>query len=398
MTTGTERIRSWHGPAVLSYGFRPFFLGGAVWAALASALWMAMLSGAVSLPMRFDPVSWHAHEFLFGYLGAVVAGFLLTAVPNWTGRLPIVGWPLGGLFALWLAGRLAVLGSALMPPLAVAALDLAMPVALTAALAREILVGRNWRNLKVLVLLLGLILGNAVFHWEALTGVYAAGGLGLRIGLASAILMIALIGGRIVPSFTRNWLSRHGAQSVPTPVGRFDVFALITLALALIAWIAASHAPITALLLLATGLIHAVRLFRWAGHQTGAEALVWVLHAGYALVPLGAVAIAVSILTQDAFFARAAQHIWMAGAIGLMTLAVMTRATLGHTRRALHAGTGTIVLYLLVILSVATRFAAGAVPEASYSLHMLSSACWTGAFAGFALMYGPMLMTAHRPA
>lgn len=115
MTSTTEQMRAWTGPAILTYGFRPFFLGAAVWAALAMALWVPMLSGQVSLPTAFDPVSWHAHEFLFGYLGAVIAGFLLTAVPNWTGRLPIVGWRLGLLALLWLAGRVAVAVSGLLP-------------------------------------------------------------------------------------------------------------------------------------------------------------------------------------------------------------------------------------------------------------------------------------------
>ena len=115
MTTSAEKIRAWKGPAILSFGFRPFFLLAGIWAALAMALWVLMLTGRDVLPTAFDPVSWHAHEFLFGYLSAVLAGFLLTAVPNWTGRLPIVGWPLAALVALWAAGRAAVAISVLLP-------------------------------------------------------------------------------------------------------------------------------------------------------------------------------------------------------------------------------------------------------------------------------------------
>ena len=110
-------MRAWRDPAILSFGFRPFFLGAGLWAALGMALWIPMLSGALELPTRFDAVSWHAHAFLFGYLSAVFAGFLLTAVPNWTGKLPIVGWPLGALFALWIIGRAALLFSEALPPL-----------------------------------------------------------------------------------------------------------------------------------------------------------------------------------------------------------------------------------------------------------------------------------------
>lgn len=136
------------GMALFSYGFRPFFLGAAVWAALAMALWVAMLQGVLVLPVVPDPISWHADAFLFGYMGAVIAGFLLTAVPNWTGRAPITGRPLAGLFALWLAGRRAGLVSGWLPLVAVAALDLAFLGVLTLAMLREIIAAGNRRNLR----------------------------------------------------------------------------------------------------------------------------------------------------------------------------------------------------------------------------------------------------------
>ena len=211
MTASTaERRRAWRGPAILSQGFRPFFLGAAVWAAFSMMLWVPMLTGHVTLPAAFDPVGWHAHEFLYGYLGAVMAGFLFTAVPNWTGRLPVVGWPLGALAVLWLAGRAAVTVGEGLPPLALAAIDLAFPVAVALILLREIVAGRNWRNLIVLGMLAVFVLGNVLFHREAARGGYAAQGHGLRLGLGAGVMMIAVIGGRIVPSFTRNWLVRRG--------------------------------------------------------------------------------------------------------------------------------------------------------------------------------------------
>ncbi|MEZ5753610.1 MAG: NnrS family protein [Paracoccaceae bacterium] len=174
MSSAAEQMRAWTGPVILTYGFRPFFLGAAAWAALAMGLWVPMLSGLVSLPTAFDPVSWHAHEFLFGTLGAVIAGFLLTAVPNWTGQLPIVGWRLGGLALLWLAGRIAVGGSGQMPAGVAATLDLAFPVVLAGAIGREIVAGRNWRILIVLAMLAVFAPGNGVFHWEAARGIYVA--------------------------------------------------------------------------------------------------------------------------------------------------------------------------------------------------------------------------------
>jgi len=396
MTASTaERMRAWRGPAILAYGFRPFFFGAAVWAVLAMMLWVPMLAGHVSLPSGFDPVSWHAHEFLYGYLGAVVAGFLFTAVPNWTGRLPIVGWPLGALAALWLAGRVAVMVSAGLPPLLVAAVDLAFPAAFALILLREIVAGRNWRNLMVLGILSLFLLGNALFHWEAAQGGYAAQGYGLRLGLGAGIMMIAVIGGRIVPSFTRNWLVRHRSGRLPVPpMQTFDKLSLLALLTALLAWVIAPSHAVSGLALLLAGLIHLVRLARWTGERTFAEPLVTVLHVAYAFLPLGALALGAEILSPGGLGMAGAQHLWMAGAIGLMTLAVMTRATLGHTGQALSAGTGTVAIYAAVVLSVLARVAAGVWPDHAIWLHGLSGLAWIAAFGGFAVVYGRLLLRA----
>ena len=392
MRTTAQQMRAWTGPAILTYGFRPFFLGAAIWAALAALMWLAMLSGALTLPTAFDPVSWHAHEFLYGYLAAVVAGFLLTAVPNWTGRLPITGWPLGGLAALWLLGRLAVAVSAGIPPLWVALADLAMPVALAAVIGREIVAGRNWRNLVVLAMLTVMTAGNALFHWQAAHG-YAAQGAGLRLGLAAALMMIAVIGGRIVPSFTRNWLVKRGSARLPVPpMQAFDRLVLLVLVAALGLWVLWPFAVATGVALLLVGALHLARLARWAGERTAAEPLVWVLHAGYAFLPLGALGMAAEILAPGTLGMAAAQHLWMAGAIGLMTLAVMTRATLGHSGHALSAGPGTVAIYGALIVSVLARVAAGLWPQAAGVLHTVSGLGWLVAFLGFALLYGPLLL------
>lgn len=393
MTTTTEQMRAWTGPAILTFGFRPFFFGAAVWAALAMALWVPMLSGQLTLPTAFAPVSWHAHEFLFGYLGAVVAGFLLTAVPNWTGRLPIVGWRLGMLAGLWLAGRVVVAVSGGMPALLVAVADLAFPVVFALLIAREIVAGKNWRNLIVLAMLGVFIIGNVLFHWEAAKGDYAAHGYGLRLGLGAGIMMIAFIGGRVVPSFTRNWLVKRRSTALPvSPMQSFDKAALAALLVALVLWVVLPLGTLTGLALALAGVLHALRLARWAGHRTLAEPLVTVLHAGYAFVPLGALALAAEILVPGAFGMAGAQHFWMAGAIGLMTLAVMTRATLGHTGQALTAGAGTVAIYLALILSVFTRVAGGVVPEVSGPSNTVAGLSWIVAFGGFAVIYGALLL------
>lgn len=393
MSTTAEQVRAWNGPAVLSFGFRPFFLGGAVWAAVAMALWVPMLSGQLSLPTAFDPVSWHAHEFLFGYLGAIIAGFLMTAVPNWTGRMPVVGWPLAGLFGLWLAGRVAVAFSSALPLPVVVAADLAMPVVLAAFIAREIAAGRNWRNLPVLAGLAMLIAGNGIFHWEAASGTYAAQGYGFRLGLAAALMMIALVGGRIVPSFTRNWLVKRGKSALPAPPMQwFDKLALAALLVALLLWIVRPQTETVGVLLVLAGILQLVRLVRWRGERTGREPLVWVLHAGYLFLPLGALGLGAGLILPGAVGMAAAQHLWMAGAIGVMTLAVMTRASLGHTGRPLTAGSGTLTLYLLLIASTLARFAAGLYPEHAVWLYDAAGMAWLAAFAGFAVLYGPLLL------
>ena len=391
--TTAQQIRAWRGPAILTFGFRPLFFGGAVWAAVAMALWVPMMTGHLVVPTAFAPISWHAHEFLYGYLGAIVAGFLITAVPNWTGRLPIVGWSLGGLTLVWLAGRLAVLFSALLPAVVVAGVDLAFLLLLALFIGREIVMGKNWRNLIVLGMLGVLVLGNALFHWEAARGDYAAQGYGLRLGLGAGVMMIAVIGGRVVPSFTRNWLVKRQSKNLPTPpMQRFDKATLLVLLLALLLWIALPGHPLSGATLVLAGALHLIRLTRWQGHRTLAEPLVTVLHAGYLFLPLGALALGAEILLPGAFGVSGAQHFWMAGAIGLMTLAMMTRATLGHTGQELTAGPATIVIYLALVVSVLARVGAGLWPGASAMLLTAAGLAWIASFVGFSICYGRLLL------
>ena len=383
MTTTSKQIRQWRGPVILDHGFRSFFLLAGLWGAAAMILWIAMLSGHAPLPTAFDPVTWHAHEFVFGYVSAVISGFLLTAVPNWTGRLPVVGWPLAGLVALWIAGRVAVALSALMPPPVVALVDLSAILALAAVLTREIIAGRNWRNLPVLGLLAVFVLANAIFHAEA-----SFAGYGLRLGLAAILMLIALIGGRIIPSFTRNWLAQRRATRLPVPPARADAIVLALTGLALASFVAVPDGLATAGLCGLAGPGNLWRLSRWQGWQTGAEPLLWVLHLGYACLGLGFLTVAGAAagwLPQTG-----ALHVWLAGAVGLMTLAVMTRASLGHTGRPLHAGPAIAATYLGLVLAVVARFAAGFFPGEMPLLH-LAALGWIGAFGGFALIFAPIL-------
>ncbi len=392
MPAALARRRDYAGPALLSYGFRPFFLAAGVWAAFGILLWLPQYFGALMLLTAFGALDWHIHEMLYGYVAASIAGFLLTAVPNWTGRLPVNGWPLAGLAALWLAGRVAILFSAAIGALPAALIDVAFLAVLAAVAGREIVAGANWHNLRVLVILGVLILGNVVFHAEVL--LKGSADYGIRISIGAIILLMSLIGGRIVPSFTGNWLARNNPGRRPAPFSRFDMAAIATSALALMAWIAAPAHQVAGALLVLAGLMQAARLARWAGDRALADRLVLVLHVAYAFVALGFLLLGASAFTA-AVPPSAGIHAWTAGAIGLMTLAVMTRASLGHTGRPLAAGPGTQAIYALVLLAALLRIAAAL--TGSLALIDYAGAAWIAGFALFVAFYGPLLVT-RKPA
>lgn len=386
--TTSEQKRAYEGPALLSYGFRPFFLFGAIWGALSVALWLPFLAGAITIPTAMTPVGWHAHELIFGFVPAIVAGFLLTAVPNWTGRLPVVGTPLLALVTLWVAGRLAVSTSQWLGASLAAIVDLAFLAALAITIAREIVASGNMRNLKVLVAVGLLFAGNGVFHLEAM-GVLATN-LGERIGVAAIVVLIMLIGGRIIPSFTRNWLSRQEPGRLPVAFDRTDAAVVAVSVAALAGWIVVPQSPVTAALAVAAFMANVVRLGRWAGERTFAEPLVVILHVGFAFVPIGFLLVALAILFPASVAPTGALHGWTAGAIGLMTLAVMTRASLGHTGQPLLATRAVQLIYVAAVVAALARIAAsfGILRE---PLLYLAALGWVLAFGGFAVVYAPLL-------
>lgn len=386
--------REYAGPAVFSYGFRPFFLFGAVWAALAAPLWIASYLTGADIAAGIPGLAWHVHEMLFGFIGAVVAGFLLTAVPNWTGRLPVLGAPLMGLFALWLAGRIAMLAYGWLGP-AAAVIDSAFLFVLAGLLAREVVTGGNLRNLPVVLLATVFALANAGFHLTLVLGVDWRPAQSLAIAVIT--LLIALIGGRIVPSFTRNWMVQNGQTRLPSPMGRYDHASLGVAGLALIAWIVAPADWFTGALLLIAGAMHSIRLYRWQGWRTGAEPLVLILHAGYAWVPLALTLMGLTAILPGLVPASSAIHALTAGAMGTMTLAVMTRATLGHTGRERTADMWTSTIYVLVLAGALIRVIAPIVLGSGQTWTLgLAALLWSGAFALFAVRYAPMLWLPQR--
>ena len=387
-----QRRRDYAGPALFAYGFRPFFLAAGLWAAFGILLWLPQFLGLVTVPTVFSALDWHIHEMLYGYVAASIAGFLLTAIPNWTGRLPVSGWPLAGLAGLWLAGRIAILFSADIGGVLAGAIDVSFLVTLAAVAAREIIAGKNWRNLRVLIVLGVLIAGNIVFHVEVLTK--GAADYGIRIALGAVVGLIMLIGGRIVPSFTNNWLARNNPGRKPVPFSRFDTATIAGSVAALVAWIAAPFSAVSGVLLLVAGALQVLRLARWAGDRTVRDRLVLILHLAYAFIPLGFLLSGAAILWPQVP-ASAGIHAWTAGAVGLMTLAVMTRATLGHTGNALHAGPVTQAIYALVFLAAVLRIVAAF--TGSLALLDYAGGAWIVGFATFAVVYGRLLVT-RKPA
>jgi uncharacterized protein involved in response to NO len=376
--------------ALFSYGFRPFFLGSALWAIVALALWIGSLQGQFQLAPHYGALPWHGHEMLFGYGSGVVAGFLLTAAPNWTGRLPVAGVRLMALFSLWCVGRIALLATSVTGPLTAAVIDSLFLPCLLVVMGREILVGENWRNLMPLALMGIFAIANIDFHAEVLTT--GASNYGLRAGVAALVGLIAVIGGRITPSYTHNWLSRAGSPVLPAPFGLFDKLALLTTCVALAAWIALPATTMTALLFLVAAGVLSVRLWRWRGTHTWQEPLLLVLHLGYAFVPLGFLLVAVPILAPNLLTGTAALHAWTVGAVGLMTLGVMSRATRGHTGHALNASPMTVASYGTMIVAALLRIAAGFFFQAYMMLVELAGAAWIIAFALFLVEYAPMLL------
>jgi uncharacterized protein involved in response to NO len=376
--------------ALFSYGFRPFFLGAAVWAIVALVLWIGSLQGRIALAPYYGALTWHSHEMLFGYGSGVVAGFLLTAVPNWTGRLPVAGFRLMALFSLWLLGRVALLTTVLIGPLAAVVVDSLFLPCLLIVMGREIVVGENWRNLMPLVLIGIFAIANIAFHVEVLTT--GTANYGLRGGAAALVALIVLIGGRITPSFTHNWLFRAGSPVLPAPFGLFDKLALLTTGVALAVWIAVPGTMVTAGLFLAAAVVLGVRLWRWKGTHAWREPLLLVLHLGYAFVPLGFLLGAMSILEPALLTGTAALHAWTVGAVGLMTLGVMSRATRGHTGHALTASPMTVSSYIAMIVAAVLRIAAGLFPQAYMMLIEAAGVAWIAAFALFLFEYAPMLL------
>ncbi|MGE5503391.1 MAG: NnrS family protein [Actinomycetota bacterium] len=377
------------GPVFFAAGFRPFFLFAGVQAALMLPIWLLVWSGVLGVTLPVPPAVWHAHAMVFGFGGAAVGGFLLTAVPNWTNTHHVSGRPLMVLFALWLAGRVASVLAGVLPPVVVAVAELSYLPVLAVMMAKPLVAAGKWRNIAFLPILGVLWVADAMVQAEALTGAQT-GMLGIYCGVFILLLMIAIVGGRIVPSFTQNWWRMQGRAVEVKPITWIEKGGAAGSVVA--AAVAQAHFAGTTgagVVLLAAAAIHGVRLSRWHGAGTQANPILGVLHLGYLWLVIGLALLGVSSLVP-ALPASAALHALTAGCVGTMVLAVMSRAALGHSGRPLEVAKSTVAAYGLVSLGALLRVVAP-LTDASAALTVAGGLAWTAAWVLFVVVYLPIV-------
>ena len=383
----------------LSYGFRPFFLFAGLYGTIAILTWLGWLllhdiDGGMALPAFAGPPHlWHGHEMIFGYATAVLSGFILTAVPSWTGARRIAGTPLFILATVWLAGRLAMWFSVFLPPLLVALIDLAHLPLLAAFIAGGLLVRPAPRNLVFLLFLLLLTLANGAFHAEWAGFTEATASRGLEGALLLLSLMLAIIGGRIVPAFTRNALNRGDADqsSLPRSFNWLDRAAILSTAALAVLTVAEAGEPALGGVAAIAAIANLSRLSFWRWRATLASPILWSLHLSYGFLGLAFGALAVAHFTGW-IGVTSAMHLLAIGAIGGMTLAVMTRASLGHTGRPLVTARPIGVAYAMVAAAAIVRSLGVEIFPAHYMAVLAAAALlWIGAFAIFSGIYLPIL-------
>lgn len=376
---------------LLGYGFRPFFLGAGVFAALVVPVWLLVLAtGTTPLP-GLPAALWHGHEMFFGFVVAAISGFLLTAIPSSTARRGFAGAPLLVLGGAWLAARVVFSLAALLPFALVAALELALLPLLAGLLAPPLLRERN-RNLPMLAVLLALWIADAAF---LAAFARADAGLAHRALLATldvVLLLVTIVAGRVVPAVTASSLRRRDA-SFTTRSRRGLERALPLLMLAVLvadAW--PSPAWLAAVLALVAAVLHAWRLAGWGSLQTGAVPILWVLHVAYAWLPLGFLLKAAALLSSAPWAAHWL-HAFGIGVVATLILGVTTRTTLGHTGRALAAGPATAAAYGLLALAALFRVVASAWwPSQYFAMLLLAAGCWSAAWGIYLGVFGPMLL------
>lgn len=365
---------------LFSAPFRIFFLLAGLHAGLMVAAWSLMLGGLVPMPDA-PPLAWHGGEMLFGFGGAVIAGFILTAAANWTGRQTVTPGALIGLAAAWLIARLAVFTPGLQSLAAVA--DLLFWLGTVAAVARVLVLARNWRNLGFVAILAALLVGNLAYHCTLAGG--AAGITALRPAVDLLALLMAAMGGRIVPFFTQRRFPALAVKKRPTISNVTNALMVAIPAIDL------SGAPVE-LRVAGYGLAALflfLRMSGWRSLRTGAEPLVWVLHLGYAWLAVGMALRAAALLAG--WPETTVLHALTIGALGSLSLGMLCRVALGHTGRALTADRGLALLFILIQVAALARMSV-IVPGIPLGAAWAAAGfCWAAGFTGYVLRFAPIL-------
>lgn len=375
---------------LFALGFRAFFVLAGLSALLLIVLWNAIYNGKLSAANYFGNVNWHAHEMLLGYSAAVIAGFLLTAVKNWTGRTTLTGDQLASLCLIWLYGRIAPFYAGLLPDGVIAAIDFAFLPILAYQIAKPILATRQYRNLIFIGILAILALANGLIHAGILASTPHLTWIGLQTAVATIVLLILVIAGRVFPFFTERGLP--GVRVSSSPVYEYGAIGSAVLVYGLLlAGIGGT------LLALASGLavlFNSVRVWGWYVQRIWYVPLLWVLYAGYAWIILGfgLTALSAYALVQPSL----SLHAFTVGGIGVLTLGMMARVSLGHTGRALRVSNAMAIAFILLNAAALIRVLLPiALPDWYGTLVYLSTLFWLAAFALFIYVYSPMLTTAR---
>jgi uncharacterized protein involved in response to NO len=377
-----------HSLPLLAKAFRPFFLLAAIYAVVMVPLWLAVIGGNLPPNAYLQPSAWHAHEMIWGFVIAVVAGFLLTAVGNWTQRETATGAPLAGLVLLWLAGRLAMLFAGELPRGVPAAVDLAFLPVLGGVLARPLIAAKNRRNFVMLAIVAALFAANLIVHLEGLAlAPVGSARLAGAFSVDLVVLLILLIGGRVFPTFTRNATGVASIRNVPW-LDRGCVAAMVGL---LIADAVAPSSLLTPILAGVAGLLAAARAVHWGTRHSLRDPLLWVLHLGYGWLVIGLL-LRASAGVLGAPSVSMATHALTVGAIGTLTLGMMARVALGHTGRMLVAPSPMTAAFVAITLAALARVLGPWLLPEQYLLGLVVAGIfWVLAFAVFLAAYSPIL-------
>ena len=375
---------------IFAYGFRSSFLLAGLAGLLLIPLWALSFLVGTPLGTGWPPTLWHGHEMLFGFIVSAIAGFLLTAVPSWTGHKGFAGRPLIVLALLWVSARVLIASSALWPEWLTAGLDLAFLPALAALLAKPLLREVN-RNTPLLAVLALLWLVDIVFHVAVVRHNLPLGIHALIVGIDIVLILVTVIGGRIVPAFTTSALRLQGIEGAVRLPPVLTILAIGSMVLVTLGDVFWRDSRLAGILAAVAAVAQAARLLQWGSFRTLRQPIVWVLHIAYAWLPVGLALKAVALLSGAAISAFWL-HALTIGALTTMIMAVMTRASLGHTGRALVVSPFITLAYLLLTAAAFVRVFGLSGLQLSYPVVIAWSALlWTAAFALFVGVYAPIL-------